>query len=268
MERALPHGGDSVVLKCAREPFHHEDRILRHLAEQGLPVARVLSSSHADATLTMLLEDLGPELRSPTLAEAATAAVGIHSTQGPEGLIRLDGTALSVSLRHIEAHATELAQDDRWVANAQLTRVLDALVPFVDKFSASELLAPWGLCHSEFHPSSIHVGVARFGILDLARAFHGPQLLDLASYAGTRQPPDIAACRRLLDAYVAAGGDSRALVQREGLASERWALFWHRIWVAGVFTEDALTWVRGRDELVTYQRAVIRHLREALELVS
>jgi hypothetical protein len=66
-------------------------------------------------------------------------------------------------------------------------------------------------------------------VLDFSKAVHGPRLLDLAAWQGNAGPPDPDAIRTLIDQYVRAGGHRGALVDRGGLAPERWALGWRLV---------------------------------------
>ncbi|GAA1801536.1 hypothetical protein GCM10009682_24350 [Luedemannella flava] len=100
---------------------------------------------------------------------------------------------------------------------------------------------PFGLCHGELHPTSLHRGPAGLRLLDFGKAFHGPGLLDLATWFGTRHRPDHDRVAHLLGLYVAAGGHPDALASRGGLPAATWALGWHRVWAAAWFIEQAAT---------------------------
>jgi hypothetical protein len=60
-------------------------------------------------------------------------------------------------------------------------------------------------------------------LLDWARAFTGPGLLDLISWQGTTAAPDLDAFRMLLGVYIAAGGPAEVLADRGGLPVEQWS---------------------------------------------
>ncbi|MFC7483069.1 hypothetical protein ACFQX7_27960 [Luedemannella flava] len=66
-------------------------------------------------------------------------------------------------------------------------------------------------------------------------------MLDLATWYGTRQPPDQDQVTDLIERYVTAGGHAEALVCRGGLSAAAWALGWHRVWAAAWFIEQATT---------------------------
>src|SRR5699024_9653575 len=57
-----------------------EDDVLTHAADHGVPVPHLLTSTtRPDASVLILMEDLGEQTREPTLADAATAALAIHA---------------------------------------------------------------------------------------------------------------------------------------------------------------------------------------------
>ncbi|MGW3859213.1 phosphotransferase [Micromonospora arida] len=49
---------------------------------------------------------------------------------------------------------------------------------------------PFGLCHGEFHRTSLHVSRTGCRLVDWAKAFCGPGLFDLATWFGTRTPTE------------------------------------------------------------------------------
>lgn len=97
VERITVDGPATFVLKRARPPLTDEDRILRHLEDQSVPVPHVVLSCRDGGQLTMLLEDLGPTLRDATLDEAAHLAVRIHRATPPSDLRLLDTEARAPS---------------------------------------------------------------------------------------------------------------------------------------------------------------------------
>ncbi len=122
--------------------------------------------------------------------------------------------------------------------------------------------------HSEFHPTSLHIGERGWRLLDFARAFTGPGLLDLASWHGTIEPPHPVRLRVFLEQYVTAGGTPDALAPRGGLAAENWALGWHRIWAVEWFMEQAIRWINDPVIDPAYIKAVRRHLTDVLHLLE
>lgn len=136
------------------------------------------------------------------------------------------------------------------------------------KRAAGAELPPFGWVHSEFHPTSLHFTTDRWYLLDFARAFTGPGLLDLASWHGTTAAPDPARLRGFIEAYVAAGGHRDALAERGGLAAESWALGWHRVWASEWFIDQALNWIANPEDDPLYIPVVHRHLEAAVRLLE
>jgi hypothetical protein len=128
-------------------------------------------------------------------------------------------------------------------------------------------LAPFGLVHSEFHHTSLHVTDQGMRILDLARAFVGPGLLDLASWSGTVDAPDVESLWDLIDLYRAEGGAPEAAADRGGIDAASWGLGWHRVWVAEWFARQLdLGWAEGAED--AWLNAITRHLLEAATLLK
>lgn len=134
--------------------------------------------------------------------------------------------------------------------------------------SAGATLAPFGWVHSEFHPTSLHVGERGWRLLDFARAFTGPGLLDLASWHGTIEPPHPLRLRVFLEQYVVAGGTPDALASRGGLTAENWALVWHRMWAVEWFMEQSVRWINDPATDPGYIKVVRRHLTDVLHLLE
>lgn len=254
----------SVIYKYAYPPFDHEDRVLAHVSRHGLAVPQLLASIHRNTTLGMLLQDLGEPTRSPSLSEAARAAVAVHTTPAPEGLPVLDGAALAALPDNALEHLNVLRGQGRWPGSAGIADGLRRLTAAARRRSHDVQLPPFGLVHSEFHESSVHIGAGgQMRVLDMARAFVGPGLLDLASWQGTTTEPDPRSLRELLHAYVAAGGPDAVLADRSGLSPERWALGWHHVWVVTWYLEQAYRWDPQPDFDEHDQAVVGRHVAEA-----
>ncbi|MEX1255090.1 MAG: phosphotransferase [Dehalococcoidia bacterium] len=268
VERVHLDRGKSLVVKRSRRPMIDEGRILRHLGRSNIPLPKLYLSWGRDGILTMVLEDLGPAVREATFQEAASAAVRTHAASPPPRLQVLDAGALAgLPSRTLEA-LDRLERAGRWQDAAGVRSTLLRLEPVAERLSEGAELPPFGLCHSEFHPLSLHIGSKRIGLVDWARAFVGPGLLDLASYSGTVLTPDPAACRALIEGYVAEGGAPEARAPRAGLPAERWALLWHRVWTAEWFASSCATWMTDTGKDAEYQVTVLRHLEEALDLAG
>ena len=74
---------------------------------------------------------------------------------------------------------TTLQESGRWTGVDDIADILHALSRCASARATGAQLAPFGFCHSEFHPTSLHIGERGWRLLDFARAFNGPGLLDL-----------------------------------------------------------------------------------------
>jgi hypothetical protein len=264
VERVRLTGGGTVVFKYAEAPFDTEDTALSALAGRGLPVPALIGAAHRDGVLGMLIEDLGPAEREAGDDDGVAAAVALHAVDEIAGLPRLGQDVLAClpkrSLKAARRH---------WPQATEIHDMLRSLAEAAEARAAGAGLAPFGLCHSEFHPTSIHIGTGgRMTMLDFARAFNGPGLLDLASWPGTIEAPDPGRVDELLRRYVAAGGNGDALAERGGLPAATWALGWHRVWAVDWFIDRAPHWATDAEADQGWQDAVRRHLGEATTLLK
>lgn len=261
VERLHLADGRTWVFKYAVAPFHREHIALRQAAEHGVPVPALIGAHSEPGLLGMLLEDLGEPIRDAQGEDAAEAAVTIHGVLHPGGLPILDRTALNLLPGRLAARSRRLGLPD------SITATATSLARVADRLAEQAHLPPFGLCHGEFHPSSLHIGQKGWRLVDLARAFTGPGLLDLASWQGTIAAPDPEAAAALIDRYVAYGGHRGAVAPRAGLPSERWALGWHRMWIANWYAEQIdLGW--AENEPGRWTDAISKHLEEASQLFA
>ncbi|MEW9533597.1 phosphotransferase family protein [Microbispora sp. NPDC049125] len=268
VERLRFPNGDTAIFKLAAEPLTGEDRALNLAAVHGVPVPELYGSAVSGGNLGMLLEDLGEPVREAEDEDGVRAAVVLHRVRPAEILPILDVDELRLLPSRALAHMDDLRQVRRWRSASDIAQMLSALDKVAPVRAQGAERTPFGLCHSEFHPSSLHIGRAGRRVLDFARAFSGPGLLDLASWPGTQRPANAARVRGLIEAYVAAGGPRDALTPRGGLPAEEWALGWHRIWVAEWITDQAVHWINDPTTDPVYIKAVRRHLREAIRLLT
>lgn len=240
VERLRFPDGRSVIFKYASAPFADEDIYLRHLAGEGVPVPDLHASEFRDGILGMVMVDLDQDLRRASVVEAAAAAVRLHSVGPAPGTVTWDSVLLACLPAAMTEQLALLRTEGRGVDTDDIVEALGRLGHVAEERSEGADLAPFNFCHGELHRSSIHIGPSGWTVLDVAKAYHGPGLLDLATWQGARFEPDPAALRDLIGRYVLAGGHPDALAERGGLAPELWALGWHRLMVAHWFLSHEL----------------------------
>ncbi len=256
-------GGATVIYKHAWTPLDHEHYALAYAAASGIPVPRLLAARQDDGRVGLLMTDLGEPARPAAAADGARLAALIHRAPGTgSGLPRLTAAVLASIPQRIADRAA------RHGLSEATARTAAVIARSASRLASPALVAPLGLCHSEWHPESVIVDAGgQPHVYDWARAFIGPGLLDLASWHGTRSAPDLGATRALIEEYVRAGGHRAALADRAGLPAEAWALGWHRLWAADWFLEQLdMKWIP--DQYLAVQRqAIERHTREGAALL-
>ncbi|MEW2526537.1 aminoglycoside phosphotransferase family protein [Streptomyces sp. NPDC047071] len=268
VERLTFSDGATAIFKYAKKPFDREDQALRLARTLGVPVPNVRASAVLEGWLGMLLEDLGTPIRDADDLDGAAAAVVLHRTRKAAALPVLDGETLRALPSRALDHLDQLRKAERWQDADGIEASLDRLSQAAEARSAGATTAPFGWVHSEFHPTSLHIGRHGWRLLDFARAFTGPGLLDLASWHGTLEEPDPVRLRVFLETYVAEGGTPDALAERGGLTAEQWALGWHRMWAVEWFMEQSIRWINDPATDAAYIKVVRRHLADALRLLA
>jgi hypothetical protein len=271
VERLRLPTAETLVFKYAGGPFADESRVLRHAAHHGVAVPRVYDvvTIHGpdgrNDTMGMLMEDLGPAAREARLTDAAVTAVAVHAVPPLLGRSVLNSATLAVLPGRALDQLAELKRAGRW-RDARIAKLLQALADVAVERARDAEIPPYATAHSEFHPTSLLVDASdQCRVLDMARSFTGPGLLDLVSWQGTTMAPDLPALRELLHAYVVAGGAESVLADRAGLPADAWALGWHRIWAVQWYIEQALVWMPKTIEDAASVAVVVRHLTEATE---
>ncbi|MFF4349303.1 aminoglycoside phosphotransferase family protein [Streptomyces sp. NPDC001530] len=268
VERLTFTDGTTAIFKYAKRPFDSEDQALRLAHTLGVPVPAVQASAVVDGWLGMLLEDLGPAVREADDLDGAAAAVVLHRTRTAAALPVLDQERLRTLPSRALEHLARLRKAERWPDADDVEDALDRIAQAAEARSAGATVAPFGWVHSEFHPTSLHIGRHGWRLLDFARAFTGPCLLDLASWHGTLGTPDPVRLRVFLDTYVTEGGTPDALTERGGLPAEKWALGWHRMWAVEWFMEQSIRWINDPATDPAYIKAVRRHLTDVIRLLE
>lgn len=268
VERVSFDDGRTAIFKFAAEPFTDEHRALDFARHRGIPVPDVYAAIQRDHMLGMLMEDLGKPVADATGIDGVHAALVIHGAGRAATMPQLDQHTLSRLPNLAASHLKRLQDRGRWLGADDVAEGIAALCDAADARAVGAELPPFGLVHSEFHPNSLHIGSSGWRLLDFARAFNGPGLLDLASWHGTIDAADPARLRGLLEDYVAAGGDEHTLAKRGGLAAEAWALGWHRVWAIEWFLEQSIRWINDPQTDPVYIEAIRRHLDEATQLLE
>ncbi|WP_030782236.1 aminoglycoside phosphotransferase [Streptomyces sp. NRRL S-920] len=268
VERLMFPDGSTAIFKYAKEPFDSEDQALRLAHTLGAPVPKVHTSAVLEGWLGMLLEDLGAPIRDADDLDGAAAAVVLHRTRTAAALPVLDHEGLRALPNRALEHLDQLRKAERWQDADDIEGALDRIAQAAEARSAGATTAPFGWVHSEFHPTSLHIGQRGWRLLDFARAFTGPGLLDLASWHGTLDDPDPVRLRVFLETYVTEGGTPDAVAERGGLAAEKWALGWHRVWAVEWFMEQSIRWINDRATDPAYIKVVRRHLADVLRLLE
>ncbi|WPW31151.1 phosphotransferase [Streptomyces atratus] len=268
VERVTFPDGTTTVFKYAKDPFDREAQALRVAYQRGLPVPALHATTMQDKWLGMLMDDLGTPVRDADDLDGVAAAVMLHAARPAGGLPLLDGAGLAALPGRALDHLQRLRKTDRWTDCDDIKTALGEISAAAEARVQGATLDPFGWVHSEFHPTSVHIGENGWHLLDFARAFTGPGLIDLASYHGTTDVPSPFRLRVLLEQYVTAGGHEDALAARGGLAPEAWALGWHRMWAVEWFMEQAIRWIDDPAKDPAYIPVVRRHLNDVVQLLE
>ncbi|GLZ60931.1 hypothetical protein Misp05_45070 [Micromonospora sp. NBRC 107095] len=260
--------GSSVICKLATAPFTGEAALLRYLNEQGAAVPHLHGYTLRPQALGMLTDDLGDPIRPPTLAEAAAAARAVHAIPPVPELPAFDQQTLARLPEQALAALAALHRQGRFLETGTIEDLLRRLAAVAGRRADGAEREPFGLCHGEFHRSSLHVSRTGSRLVDWGKAFTGPGLLDLATWFGTRTTTKPAQLTRLIHAYVAAGGSPDAKSDRGGLPATQWALGWHRVWAAWWFLTTAAAGHHRPHTDSHHTRVVHRQLHAAAQLLD
>lgn len=268
VERLHLSNGSSVIFKFAVAPFTAEADTLIKLASHGIPVVAVKAWAINGNALGMLTEDFGVPLRVATEDDAAIAAARLHAHPPLEHLDSLHEEALASLPEQGLAALAALERQGRFLDAGDIRRALQRLASVAKARAAGAERPPFGVCHGELHPTSLHVAASGTRLLDLAKAFNGPGLLDLATWFGTRAPAEAEQLNRLIHAYVQVGGHPGVAACRGGLPAAWWALAWHRIWAAHWFLTNAAAGHHDRTTDDAHQMIIRRQLTAAATVLT
>lgn len=263
VQRIRLAGGDSFVLKTARGPMQSEGRNLLAAAASGLPVPHMLhyELERLSGIMTLCMEDLGESVRNPTTSDAVASAARVHETGLMPNGPWVDTDWLVAELEAARSVATTIGQSYQEFEPVAAAVATEARAAVGIRGLES---APFGVVHSEFHPSSMIVRNDEIFLLDWARTFIGPQLLDLASFFGTTTLPERKRARNLISNYLETRHLAAAGRDRDGMPVEAWALYVHRLWVVLWYIQSLGEWVDVTDHRwrTKYAAGILKHLTE------
>ncbi|MEU5725032.1 aminoglycoside phosphotransferase [Micromonospora sp. NPDC047738] len=268
VERLFLADGSTIVYKAAVAPFTGEAAVLRALGEQHADVPVLHGYAIRRGTLGMLMDDLGDPLRPPTAAEAAATAAQVHALPPLSMLPTFDQAALARLPEQALDALAALRQQARFLNTNLVEELLQKLAKVARRRADGAERPPFGLCHGEFHLTSLHVSRTGCHLVDWAKAFTGPGLLDLATWFGTRTPAKPASLARLIHNYISVGGQPDAATDRGGLPAAQWALGWHRVWAAWWYLTTAATGHHRPDTDERHHQIVLRQLLGATQLLA
>jgi len=177
VERVTFSDSRTSIFKYAVQPFDSENRALRLAHSRGIPVPQLHASALRDGWLGILMEDLGTAIRDADDLDGLAAAVVLHSARIAHDLPLFDESALRSLPTRALGHLDHLRKADRWQGTADIESALGRIAQAAAARAAGTMIAPFGWVHSEFHPTSLHIGQGGWHLLDFARAFTGPGLL-------------------------------------------------------------------------------------------
>jgi hypothetical protein len=183
VERLVFPDETTAIFKYAKVPFHREDQALRLARGRGIPVPKLYASAFREGWLGMLLEDLDTPTREADDLDGVAAAVVLHGAHRATSLPVLDEVVLRALPGRALEHLHTLRKTSRWEDTNDIEDALDRIAQAAGSRAQGATLEPFGWVHSEFHPTSLHIGSTGWRLLDFARAFTGPGLIDLASAA-------------------------------------------------------------------------------------
>lgn len=268
LERVSFADGTTLMHKYATRPFTKEADALRSLHSRGVPVPKVAVAVVRGRQLGMLMEDLGEPLRPATEDEALAALLALHAAPVDPMVPRLTEKSLSTLPDRALWHLDRLHDERRWHASVDLGLDLGRIQRVAEHRASGAGLPPFGWVHTELGDEGIHIGRSGLRLVDFARCYTGPGLLDLVSWQDRISTLSPRRARAFLERYVEAGGPPQTLTRRAGLAAERWALAWLRLWRVEWLLEQAARTGSDPAEDLHGQQLARAELDQAMDLLE
>jgi len=263
VERVTLEDGATYIAKRGTHLLIDEADTLRALRGSPIPMADMYVADVEGENLTMLMEDLGPVKIQPTIEDAAEMAARMTQTTPPDHLPTDGREYLERLPQQIKAGIEQLVSLGTWKNPDRIRRPVDDIVMAASDLGSGTEIHPFGLCHREYHPTSLHIGTQKTALIDWQRAYVGPLLPCLANWFPIADAPNLKACRRLIKAYVSAGGAPEAQEKRGDLRPESWAFFWQRVGAAEWWINSQIKWQTNDTQDGSWQRAVERVIVDA-----
>jgi hypothetical protein len=268
VERVAFPDGSTAIFKDAKKPFDRQDQALRLAHTLGVPVPQVHASAVLDGWLGLLMEDLGPSVREADDLDGVIADVVLHGTRTAPPLPVIDQQRTRTLPTRALEHLERPRKADRWHDANDIEDALYRIAQVAEARSAGATLEPFGWVHSEFNPTSLHICVRGWRLLDFARAFTGPGLLDLASWHGTIEPSPPSAFASSWSSTSPPAVPSTPSPRAAGSPPRT------RPWAGTAcapssgFMEQAVRWIDDPATDPAYIKAVRRHLTDVLHLLE
>ena len=263
VERVTLDNDSTYIAKRGTHLFTDEARTIRALVGSPIPMAELHVADLEGEFLTMLMEDLGPAKREPTIDDAGEMAVRMTQTKPPGHLPTEGQESLENLPQKIMTGIERLVSQGTWTNPDRIRRPVGDIAKAAPALSSSAEVRPFGLCHSSYDPSSLHIGSRKTALLDWQCTNVGPLLPCLANWFSIIDAPNMKACRRLIQEYVTAGGDPEAFDDRNNLRPEVWAFFWQRVAAAEWWITSQAKWQTSDTRDGGWQRAVERAIVDA-----
>lgn len=267
VERLRFPNGLTLIHKYGHTPLAHEAATHRVLQAAGVPVATLHSSEVREQHMTIVMEDLGEAERPATQDEVLALLLQLHAVPTPRGGPSLSEYTMVTLPDRARWHLDRLSDYGRWTnVVGRLTTDLEKVRKISADRAAGADKEPFGWVHTEFAGRGAHVGRKGVRLIDFARSYAGPVLLDLVSWGDGLDRARPREARAFLERYVDLGGPASTLDRRAGLAAERWALAWLRVWRVEWYLQQSAS--RFADPALdpTRQALVLRNLDQALDL--